>query len=1431
MRLRLGRLPRFFIAVTIAFHWAFPVIAAPSFVPPISSTTLLPVWFTGGDRAADRPAPSAAMLPTRHTGAGLARGITAQAATTLTITKSDAPDPVDQGHLLSYVITVTNRTTETAQQVIVTDTTPAGTVFESAGVLDSGGTTWFYGGPAIGESGDFIWFTGDRIGIGDGLPGGSTAVLKFVVRVMEPFPDQSLLHNDAYYADAANADLVQGADVTTVVNAPAFTLGKVASSDPITAGQRLTYTIHLTNTGHLTTSLPYTIVETLPAHTLYAGSSPPAQVTGDTLTWTLSAPLGVGQVDQVTFAVTVTAPLTDGLSLVNDDYLAFSEEVTPTAAGPALSTDVRSWPLLSMTKSDQPDPTVAGGTIGYTLVVTNSVVANGPAQGLVVTDRVPLSTTLLAAPGATWSGTGPGSLVTWTLPSFLWPGETATFAFTVTVSSPMVSGTLILNDDYGATAANALVSTLGDPVTTTVQSYPDLRLVKTARPALLTPNDPVTFTLVFSNVGGTGAAGVVVTDTLPVSLTSVGWAGTPNVSLQTAAHPHYTWTVTPLDPGEGGVITLTARVMTTTAWGQSTLLTNRARIATTDTDVQPDNNADQTSVTVVPGPAAQVSLSAVPAAASVDCSVAVTGTVLDTWGNPVADGTVVTFTTSTGASSISPAFDTTLGGEAHATLTSTRPGPVVVTGTVGTGAFDTVAVGFTPGSPVTFLFAPIADQAAGVPFTIIFTATDQYGNVATGFTGPASLADETGTLSPSTSQPAVNGVLTQSVAVAQAWAANRITATAWVTPDCGAPHWAVGESAAFTVTHGTAVALSLSPARATVPAGTDLAYTAVATDASGNGWDATAEVAYVASGGNTFPGTPPGNNVLSATVVGVNLPVTGTLGGVQAVAYVTVTHGAAVQLALSPPVTMVVAGTLVSYTAVATDAFGNGWDATADATYVASGGNAFPGPTPGNHVLSATVAGTWSLTGTLGSVHTTATITVTSAPADQFVFAPIGTQTAGAGFTVVITAVDRFGNVAAGFASTISLADTTGTLSPTSWGSWTGGVASFTAVITRSWSGDVITATAVATPALSGASAPFDVVGGAPFSLVYTTPASLRLCERAPVTVTVTDRWGNPVSDGTVVTLTSDGVRLWFLESGTFDYYPTTSGGVATATLVAGSTASPPDGWTRADAGVASSGYNWIEVASPGVPYTVDVVAEPNTIAAFTETTVITATVYDCAASPNRLSGETVNFAANFGTLNPLWDVTDVNGEATTTYSSTQAGTALITATAGEAYGVVQITVTPPERQVYLPLVMSNYRGVNLVVESIVVEPASPAPGEPVVVTVTVRNTGPTAIGTSFWVDLYLDPSGTPAPGVRWDEICDEGVAWHVMGLGGGRSLTLRSDQGAPAYTYWSGSFAATPDPHRLYAVADVWPGPPGAIQEDREEDNVLGPVNIPMGP
>ena len=117
-------------------------------------------------------------------------------------------------------------------------------------------------------------------------------------------------------------------------------------------------------------------------------------------------------------------------------------------------------PVLSITKTDAPDPVAAGGLLTYTIAVQNT--GSTDATGVTISDTIPANTTFAAAD----SGGGlVGDQVRWT-------GLTATVGtdlvvhFSITVGD-VPSGTLITNDGYGVTCAEG-VSAAGDVVTTTI---------------------------------------------------------------------------------------------------------------------------------------------------------------------------------------------------------------------------------------------------------------------------------------------------------------------------------------------------------------------------------------------------------------------------------------------------------------------------------------------------------------------------------------------------------------------------------------------------------------------------------------------------------------------------------------------------------------------------------------------------------------------------------------------------------------------------------------------------------------------------------------------------------------------------------------------------------------------------------------------------
>jgi uncharacterized repeat protein (TIGR01451 family) len=128
-------------------------------------------------------------------------------------------------------------------------------------------------------------------------------------------------------------------------------------------------------------------------------------------------------------------------------------------------------------------------------------------------------------------------------------------------------------------------------------------------------------------------------------------------------------------------------------------------------------------------------------------------------------------------------------------------------------------------------------------------------------------------------------------------------------------------------------------------------------------------------------------------------------------------------------------------------------------------------------------------------------------------------QYAGMGFTLVVTAYNG-SSVDPTFSGALTLTDSTGTLLPATWSTWSNGVATISSVtIGQPRTGDVITVTATGT-GISAHSNPFDVVWNPSGAITLTvSPAAIGLGSRAYLTATVRDGNGN-LWDGRLVTFT-----------------------------------------------------------------------------------------------------------------------------------------------------------------------------------------------------------------------------------------------------------------------------------------------------------------------
>lgn len=178
---------------------------------------------------------------------------------------------------------------------------------------------------------------------------------------------------------------------------------------------------------------------------------------------------------------------------------------------------------LGVVKTAAPAITTVGGTVVYTLEVTN----HGPddTTGVFVEDTLPDGVTYVSD---TCEGELQQGLWFWEIGD-LENGEVVSCEITVTVDEQgIITNTATVGgDDEDPNPDND-----EDDADVVVDPEADLEVIKTATPLVVTVGDDVTYTLVARNNGPDNATGVVVTDQLPdqvdyISDTCDGVAGSP----------------------------------------------------------------------------------------------------------------------------------------------------------------------------------------------------------------------------------------------------------------------------------------------------------------------------------------------------------------------------------------------------------------------------------------------------------------------------------------------------------------------------------------------------------------------------------------------------------------------------------------------------------------------------------------------------------------------------------------------------------------------------------------------------------------------------------------------------------------------------------------------------------------------------------------
>ena len=489
-------------------------------------------------------------------------GTTADPVADLTVTKSDSADPAIAGTDLTYTLTVSNDGPSDATNVVVTDPVPAGTTFVSA---DAGG---------VEAAGTVAWNLG-------ALADGASATLHVTVHVDEDrtadLTNTASVVGDEHDPDGANDTATE----TTAVDAQAdLSMVKTDDADPVPAGTDLTYTLTVTNDGP-SDAVNVVTTDLLPAEVDFVSATPTQGTCGEaggTVTCDLGD-LGDGATATVTIVVSAG---TDGA--ITNIAGVTSDTTDPDTSNDSDSegTTVSASADLSISKSDDADPVIAGTDLTYTLVVTN----DGPsdATNVVVTDPLPAGTSFVSADGG---GSESAGTVTWNLGA-LADGATATLHVTVHVDQARTAG---LSNTAGVTSDVSDPDGSNDEATetTSVDEQADLHVTKDAAATVQVGAD-LTYSIVVTNEGPSDATNVVVSDPLPAGTTfglATATQGTCGESSGTV-----TCDLGTMVDGASATVTLT---VTPTATGG---LVNTASATSDLPDPDPSDDADSASTTV-----------------------------------------------------------------------------------------------------------------------------------------------------------------------------------------------------------------------------------------------------------------------------------------------------------------------------------------------------------------------------------------------------------------------------------------------------------------------------------------------------------------------------------------------------------------------------------------------------------------------------------------------------------------------------------------------------------------------------------------------------------------------------------------------------------------------------------------------------------------
>ena len=318
-------------------------------------------------------------------------------------------------------------------------------------------------------------------------------------------------------------------------------VGMTDTPNPVVIGSNLVYTITVTNFGP-NAGKDVVMSQVLPASVIFlsaVSSQGSCSYVGGTVTCDLGA-MDPGTTATINVAVTTTAP---GVIFSTASVLSTDTDPDPSNNSATVSTRVLIPSSdLSVGIADAPDPVLAGGTLTYTVSVTN----NGPidANGVMLTNLLPASVLINSfgvSQGTAWIGAGNAivcNLGALTVGSV----ATATIVVTPTQVGMITATAQVLSGQVDPYPANNTAST-----TTSVAPAADLSISLVSLPGSVVVSNNLAYLTAVTNFGPNVATNVVVVQVLPANINFV--SATSSQGTNTRSGNSLVWNLGSLSVG------------------------------------------------------------------------------------------------------------------------------------------------------------------------------------------------------------------------------------------------------------------------------------------------------------------------------------------------------------------------------------------------------------------------------------------------------------------------------------------------------------------------------------------------------------------------------------------------------------------------------------------------------------------------------------------------------------------------------------------------------------------------------------------------------------------------------------------------------------------------------------------------------------------